>query len=163
MKFNKNQNDQERVQAIYDLALRSGSFFSCGYERELTKELTKEWKGKVAVTKRTESVYRTDIQYSHTKAFIAKDREVQALPKSQGTDNLLQWTYDDDGNIVAFKIRLYTVDGQKSNVTYYLDGEPISKQELINRGILKDTQHKGEAPIMFTVFVKDLLYIGQGA
>lgn len=155
------ETEQERVNAIYNADLRIGAFYATTYERDV--KVTKEYKGKVKVTKRTSGVYRYGVQYSHTNAFKALEREVQPLPNSQATDNLLQWTIGEDGQPKDYKVRCFTVPNQKSQSVWYLDGKETTKEELQTKGIIPQDKPSTQPLTMFTVFVRNIVAIGAKA
>ena len=64
-------------------------------------------------------------------------------------------------NETSYLVRCYpgTLKNVKTETQYYLDNEPITKQELIERGIIKDKPHT-EVPC-FNVKLENLLELGK--
>ena len=119
-------------------------------------KLKKEFNGRVV--KETSGVIRLGIRYSNMEE--NKGKEIKPLATN------LKWYY---GNIVLqntstndLNVRVYTskCKTHKSVVQYYLDNEPITKQELIDIGALNASQSKSFDGSLFTVKLDNIISLG---
>lgn len=119
-------------------------------------KLKKEYNGRVR--KETSSVVRLGVNYSNLQENDGK--EIQARPSS------LKWYYKNivlqNVNTNTLNVQVYTskVKTHKSITQYFLDGEPITKQELIDMGALSPSQAKSFDGNTFMVKLDNIISIG---
>ena len=115
------------------------------------------------ITKTTEALVRMGIEYSNTQAFQSLERELVSLPDSQkrldGYGKYLQVTENENGEILAYKVRLFTVNGAKSHSEYTIDGKPTTYEELVEMGAISPKKVSANPLIMFTVFIDNLQWL----
>ena len=156
--------EEERVLKLIELydsgKIKKGAFIKAIFKSQPKPKAA--YKGST-IEKTTEGVYRLGIEYSHTEAFKELDRDLQGLPLSQrrldGYGEFLQYTITEDGQKKEFKIRMYIVEGAKSQSKYTIDGKETTFADLVEMGALSEKKPSTNPLIMFTVFVKNLVAI----
>ena len=123
-------------------------------------KLRKEFNGRVR--KETTAVVCFGKSYRNLKVNQGREEEsFQGLPSSQHfiIDNVLIEQNKD--NVVSYLVRVYpnTLKNIKNETKWYFDNVEITKQELIERGIIKDTPHT-EIPC-WNVKLENLLALGK--
>lgn len=148
----ENLNDQQKVEIIDGLPKGSYVKFKW-FSMPCTK---KDFKDRVR--KETTSVVRLGVNYGNLKENDGK--EIQPLP------TYLKWYYKNiilqNVNTNALLVRVYTskVKNYTPSVQYFLDGEPITKQELIEMGAFSPSQLKSFDGNTFNVKLDNLISIG---
>lgn len=119
-------------------------------------KLKKEYNGRVR--KETSSVVRIGVDYANLQENDGK--EIQARPSS------LKWYYKNivlqNVNTNTLNVQVYTskIKNHHSITQYFLDGAPITKQELIDMGALSPSQAKPFDGNTFMVKLDNIISIG---
>ena len=110
------------------------------------------------ITKVTEGVYRLGIAYCNLKSKIGVKTE--NLPYGHWESEFKNLLLSHDGNDY---LRIYTTNNpkHKSHTTYYLDGEEITKEELIEMGAMSESQSKSKHTELFNVKLENVIQIGK--
>lgn len=153
----RNLNIQERI-AVLETEIKNGCNVNVMYQS--FPKLRKEFNGRVR--KETTAVVCFGKSYRNLKVNQGREEEsFQGLPSSQHfiIDNVLIEQNKD--NVVSYLVRVYpnTLKNIKNETKWYFDNVEITKQELIERGIIKDTPHT-EIPC-WNVKLENLLALGK--
>ncbi len=151
----ENKSVVEKVLALKEMA--KGGQNICATYQSFPK-LRKEWNGRVR--KVSSGVISMNKNYRNLK--VNQDKtEFQGLPESQHyvIDNVLIEQNKD--NETTYLVRCYpaTLKNVKTKSQYFLDNEPITKEELIERGIIKDKPHT-DVPC-FNIKLENLIELGK--
>ncbi len=165
--FTKNMTETERVDAIKAMIdsgeYKVGTFTSIEYtsEKGVRKSYIKEY-GETKVEKKTSMVVSLGKAYSETKAFKELQREVQPLScpyeyHVKGYENILTCV-ERPGQEPYYKLRVFLNPNpsSKTKSEYYLNGEPITKAELDEKGCLLAESKPDTMPIMITIKVANI-------
>lgn len=125
-----------------------GQFFKMSYISDLPMTAAAKREGIIAL-KSTTGTFRWGIRYENIKSVKEKDHEI--IKAGMSPEHKLswgQWNPKYPGLIIDHKdkqyMRLY-MSPNKSKSTYYLNGRPISKEELIELGVVqKSYWNKGD-------------------
>lgn len=155
----------------------NGTLFTVLWEREVG--LKKVYQDKYYVTKTVRSVVRKGIKYVNTKEYKQKiaqqyknmtgiypnTKELEEIVRQSRTE--LQWgkwlipnliiEHTNKNNEYNTYLRAYS-SINKDTVSYSLNGQPISKKELIDSGMLlaKEYNEQKERSICFTLNTNDI-------
>lgn len=125
-----------------------GQFFKMSYISDLPMTAAAKREGLIAL-KSTTGTFRWGINYSHIKSVKEKDEAIKTLgvaPKHELPWG--QWNPQYPQLVINHKdkqyMRLYMTPN-KSKSNYYLNGRPITKEELIELGVVqKSYWNKGD-------------------
>ena len=150
-----NKSIVEKVLALKEMA-KGGQNIRATYQS--FPKLRKEWNGRVR--KVSSGTISMNKNYRNLK--VNQDREeFNGLPESQHfvIDNVLIEQNKD--NEISYLVRCYpaTLKNAKTKTQYFLDNEPITKEELIERGIIKDKPHT-DTPC-FNIKLENLIELGK--
>lgn len=144
------------LEKFEQIKIRKGAFVYmeyCSYPK------VPKSKGEAIVMKVTQGVFRLGVRYSKLKVNIGK----QVQPLKGGTwkkdyENLLIESSAKEGQI---NLRVYTTNNHKhrAKTTYYLNGEEVSKQYLLDNGYIKDYQK--DHLDLFLVNLENVIRIGK--
>lgn len=146
-----------KLQEFENLKIRKGAFVSmeyCSYPR------VPKSKGDAIVMKITQGVFRLGIRYAKMKANIGK--EIQPLKGGTWKENYENILIESSANEGQVNLRVYTTNNhkQKSKVAYYLNGQEVDKQYLLDNGYIKEYDKKDFNGI-FLVKLDNVIRIGK--
>ena len=149
-------------------SIPAGQFFKMAYVSDVTLSALGRKAG-VSVLKRVIGTYRIGVNYKHTKKAIAKAAEknipidtASKLPWGQWKDNsnrIICHT-NKKGEYNEY-LRVYDTPN-KPKVQHYLNGKPISKEDLRKTGFVPDSYFtsKNDSGCM-TISANNIEWIGQ--
>lgn len=134
-----------------------GQWMICRWTSDLPVKAIYKKQGFV-VNKTTIATVRVGISYQNTKSVQAKVKKGYELKHEL---NWGGWSVDYPGLLIEHKgniyLRMYNSPNKPKSV-YFLNGKEISKEELINKGIVQDSYWKksNESVDCFTVNVTNI-------
>lgn len=142
-----------KINEFQNLKIKNGAFTSveyCSYPKPL-----KAYKGH-EIKKVTKGIYRLGIAYKNLAS--KKDIQTEKLPYGQWVDNWVNKLIERDGK---YQLRLYMTNNRKhkSHTKWYLDGQEITKQELIEMGAISESNSNHIE--MFNVHLENVIRIGK--
>lgn len=150
-------SNQEKIAVIRERAIGGRNI---NVKFQSFPKLRKEWNGRVKKV----SVGTISMNKNYRNLSVNKDRaeeDFKPLPASMHfvIDNILLEKVNED-NSVSYLVRCYpgTLKNVKMSSEYTLDNQPITKQELIDRGIIKDKPHT-DIPC-FNIKLENLIALG---
>lgn len=145
---------QEAIElALQNIHYVNGRYVKITYEHIYDNGVSKVVKGS----------YRLGINYSNiqrVKDKRANDLAMGIQPKTKTTSDIVINNYVVLNKNGELKLKLFTNPNKnmRAKVDYFYNGQPTTKQWLLDNGLLKDKA--SEQPIMFTIMAKNLLAIG---
>lgn len=119
-------------------------------------KLKKEFNGRVR--KESSSVVRLGVDYSKLQENVGKEVGVRTewVKKNVVYENV------DKNGVVSLNVRVFTskCKTHKAHSQWYLDGKPITKQELIDMGALSESQAKPFDSSLFAVKLDNIISLG---
>ena len=143
---------QQKIETL-DSLQKGGYVKVQWYSMPCTKKAFKD-----RVRKETTSVLRLGVNYGNLKE--NENKEINPLP------TYLEWHYKNiilrNINTNGLLVRVYTskVKNYTPSVQYYLDNEPITKQELIDMGALNASQSKSFDGNTFNIKLDNIISLG---
>ena len=119
-------------------------------------KVKKEYNGRIK--KESSSVVRLGVDYSNLQENVGKEVGI----RSEWIKKNIVYENVDKNGIVSLKVRVFTskCPTHKANTQWYLDGELIAKQELIDMGILNDSTAKPFDGTTFTLNLDNIISLG---
>jgi len=145
---------QEFNDALESMGYKVGRIAKITYQHPLDNE----------VTKVTIGYYKMGYPYKND----SRVKEAQALREAMGIEKKPRATTDTTidnyfilNKLGELKLKLFTTINKhlKSKTTYYYKGNEVSKQWLLDNGLIKE-QPTRDKPTMITIMLKNLLAIG---
>ena len=134
-----------------------GQFFKCSWISDLPIKATFKKQG-IVVNKRTTATCRFGINYSNMASIQAK---VEAGYELKHELPWGKWSADYPGILIEHKgaeyLRLYN-SPNKPKSEYFVNGKPVSKEELIQLGYVQDSYWKKNSSSIevFTIKVENI-------
>ena len=140
------------LQAFESLKIKKGAFVVMEF---VSYPKVPKSKGDVVLMKKTYGVFRLGVTYSKMK--VNEGKIVETLKGGEwikGYENLLLETANGGLNL-----RVYTTNNHKhrNHTEYYLNGEKVEKQWLIDNGYIKES--KGHSNGLFLVKLENVIRI----
>ena len=164
--LNIREEQKEILRRLY--AKRNGAFFKISFEtfygyneKDMSKGVSAAWKGHV-VSKITRTSVRKGINYNNVKAVIEKRAKQEGLQSSVYRPSFyhhIDRTLLKHNEKETYYIALFPNKG-RARCSYKLDGRPISKEKLIELGVMQPSFWKNkESKIMFTPKLENIISI----
>lgn len=119
-------------------------------------KVKKEFNGRIK--KESTSIVRLGLNYANLQENIGKEVGIRTewVKKNVVYENV------DKNGVVSFNVRVFTskCKTHKANSQWYLDGKPITKQELIDMGALNNSTAKPFDSNTFTIKLDNIISLG---
>lgn len=138
---------------------KGGQFHNIEWERPV-----KTYKGIAdTVTKRTSSVLRMGVTYDHKQAVIDKRNDGELPAENQGLAEAYKWILApyilENTKTGSIQLRVTTAENSKFDTQYYLNGKPVSKDELKGIAQASELNSTGNMPDVLNLKVENIISI----
>ncbi len=139
---------------------RNGAYFKIQYYTDCNAKVSATWRGH-NVTKLTTMSVRKGVNYSNLKSVIARRSQPNYIPS-----NIQPWYYHIDKMLLKhntkdqYYVALFPNHGRPTTM-YLLDGMPISKQELQEKGVMQPSfwTKQSKKPEMITLGLDKIINV----
>lgn len=141
---------------------KNGAYFKIQYTSDLSSKIAASHKGN-KVTKITTVSVRKGINYSHMKSVQAKRNSADYVPSTRQS-----WYHKVEGHTALLKhnskeqyyVALFPNINGRPTSQFFLNGKPISAEELKNRGVMQPSYwNNNSKPEMITLALENVINV----